>query len=194
VETALVGDFLKDPSQRMMTVVGRGGIGKTAMVCRLLKALETGRLPDDGGPLEIDGILYLSPKGLRQINLWHLFTDLCKLLPTKQAEFLEAVYRNPRAAVAAKMQALLEMFPRGCTVVLLDNFEEALDNESGKLIDQDLSDALDALLAAPQHGIKVLITTRVAPKLLLPKQNRGYLPRLLSLAGRSGLVSQWIAP
>ena len=31
----------------MMTVVGRGGVGKTAMVCRLLKALEAGQLPDD---------------------------------------------------------------------------------------------------------------------------------------------------
>jgi len=49
--------------------------------------------------LDVDGILYLSPKGLRQINLAHLFADLCKLLPTKQAELLEAVYRNPQEAL-----------------------------------------------------------------------------------------------
>src|SRR3712207_7099478 len=48
------------PILRLMTVVGRGGIGKTAMVCRLLKSLEGGRLPDEGGDLSVDGIVYLS--------------------------------------------------------------------------------------------------------------------------------------
>ena len=74
-----MGDFLKDSALRLMTVVGRGGVGKTAMVCRLLKALEAGHLPDEDARLDVDGILYLSPKGLRQINLPHLFTDLCNL-------------------------------------------------------------------------------------------------------------------
>ncbi len=49
VETGLIGTFLKDESLRLMTVVGRGGVGKTAMVCRLLRSLEGGKLPDDGG-------------------------------------------------------------------------------------------------------------------------------------------------
>jgi hypothetical protein len=49
VETGLIGDFLRDEGLRLLAVVGRGGVGKTAMVCRLLKALEAGRLPDEGG-------------------------------------------------------------------------------------------------------------------------------------------------
>ncbi len=49
-ETRQIGEFLKDESLRLMTVVGRGGVGKTAMVCRLLRSLEGGQLPDDGGP------------------------------------------------------------------------------------------------------------------------------------------------
>ena len=166
VETSLVVDFLKDPALRLMTVVGRGGVGKTAMVCRLLKALESGHLPDSEETLDVDGILYLSPKGLRQINLAHMFADLCKLLPRKQAELLEITYKNPQATVAAKMQVLLNAFPRGRTVVLLDNFEDVVDNKTGQLLDQELNDALHALLEAPQHGIKVLITTRVPPKQL----------------------------
>jgi tetratricopeptide (TPR) repeat protein len=136
------------------------------MVCRLLKALESGHLPDSEETLDVDGILYLSPKGLRQINLAHMFADLCKLLPRKQAELLEITYKNPQATVAAKMQVLLNAFPRGRTVVLLDNFEDVVDNKTGQLLDQELNDALHALLEAPQHGIKVLITTRVPPKQL----------------------------
>lgn len=38
VETGMVGSFLKDDALRMMTVVGRGGVGKSAMVCRLLRS------------------------------------------------------------------------------------------------------------------------------------------------------------
>ena len=65
------------------------------------------------------------------------------------------------------MQALLDAFPRRrATVVLLDNFEEVVDNASGKLLDEELNGALLAVLAAPEHGIKVLITTRVAPRQL----------------------------
>ena len=167
VETEQVGNFLKDPSLRMMTVVGRGGIGKTAMVCRLLKALEAGHLPDDLGPLSVDGIVYLSPKGLRQVTLPHLYADLCKLLAPSRAELLDAVYRNPQAPARAKMQALLEAFPSGRTVVLLDNFEDVVDSETGKLHDQELEEALRALLELPAHGVKVIITTRVAPRALL---------------------------
>jgi hypothetical protein len=54
VETGLIGAFLKDESLRLMTVVGRGGVGKTAMVCRLLRSLEGGKLPDDGGALAVE--------------------------------------------------------------------------------------------------------------------------------------------
>src|SRR4029453_4230826 len=68
VETGQSGDFLNDDGLRLMTVVGRGGVGKTAMVCRLLKALEGGRLPDDLGPLAVDGVVYLSPVRAPQVS------------------------------------------------------------------------------------------------------------------------------
>ena len=63
METGQIGDFLSDDGPRLMTVIGRGGVGKTAMVCRLLKALEAGDCPDDLGALAVDGIVYLSPVG-----------------------------------------------------------------------------------------------------------------------------------
>ena len=85
METGQVGDFLRAAGLRVMTVVGRGGLGKTAMACRLLKALEGGRLPDDGGELAVAGIVYLSPVGGHPVNFPNLFADLCRLLPEDHA-------------------------------------------------------------------------------------------------------------
>ena len=74
METGLIGNFLRSDNMRLMTVVGRGGVGKTAMVCRLLRSLEGGKLPDDGGELPVDGIVYLSARSGHPVNFPNLFS------------------------------------------------------------------------------------------------------------------------
>jgi tetratricopeptide (TPR) repeat protein len=167
VETGLIGEFLKEDGLRLMTVVGRGGVGKTAMVCRLLKALEGGQLPDDGGPLAVDGIVYLSKTGGRPVSLPNLFADLGRLLPDDTAQRLQLLYRDPQQTPEALMLAVLEAFPTGRTVVLLDDFEDVVDFQSLGITDAALDAALRTLITAPQHGIKLICTTRVAPRELL---------------------------
>jgi tetratricopeptide (TPR) repeat protein len=164
VETKLVGDFLKEESLRLMMVVGRGGTGKTAMVCRLLKSLEGGQLPDDLGPLDVNGIVYLSATGTRRVNVPNLYADLCKLLPDDIANQLDTLYRNPQASTELKMQSLLTYFSEGRVVLLLDNFEDVIDAETLNIRDSELDEALRALLHSPQHNVKVILTTRIAPR------------------------------
>lgn len=169
VETEMIGTGLREDGVRMLWVVGRGGVGKTAMVCRLLKALENGRLPDDLGELATDGIVYLSPLG-HPVNFPNLFDDLCRLLPEDVADGLRARYRDPQETPAALMRALLQAFPSGPTVVLLDNFEELVDADAVGLTDAALHEALGALLNAPAHSVRVIVTTRLAPRGLLLTQ------------------------
>jgi len=165
VETQLIGDFLKDDALRLMTVVGRGGIGKSAMVCRLLRSLEGGQLPDEGGPLAVDGIVYLSDaRSFHRVNVPDLYAGLIKLLPEETKRQLDAIYKNPQTSSGKIMQALIDAFPRGRTVVLLDNFEDEVDVETGRIKDAELDEALRALLELPPHGLKLIITTRVAPR------------------------------
>ena len=64
------------------------------MVCRLLKSLEGGQLPDNGGPLSVDGIVYISRSGSRPVNLPNIYTDLVKLLPDDRAARLEGLYKH----------------------------------------------------------------------------------------------------
>jgi tetratricopeptide (TPR) repeat protein len=178
VETGLIGDFLKDDALRLTTVVGRGGIGKSAMVCRLLRSLEGGQLPDDGGPLAVDGIVYLSDaQSFHRVNVPDLYESVTRLLSEETQRNLDSVYKNPQVSSREKMQALLDAFPRGRTVVLLDNFEDAVDVETGRIKDAELDEALRALLELPPHGLKVIITTRVAPRdlaLVEPSRQRRF--------------------
>jgi len=174
-ETALLADYLGTPDLRLITVTGRGGLGKTSMVCRLLKALEAGRLPD-GPPApevalrevpSIDGIVYLSPTGGHPVSFPNLFADLCRLVPEEMANALSDRYKEPGQTPTRLMYALLEALPGGCTVLLLDNFEDHIDAGTGTITDSALDEALRALLTAPEHGVKVVLTTRVAPRALL---------------------------
>jgi tetratricopeptide (TPR) repeat protein len=164
VETGMLGGCLRDEALRLVAVVGRGGTGKTALVCRLLKSLEGGQLPDDGGPLAVDGIVYLSATGTRRVNMPNLYADLSKLLPEEAATQLDALFRNPQASTEAKMGSLLSHFTEGRTVVLLDNFEDVMEPETLAVRDTELDEALRALLTLPHHTVKVIITTRLAPQ------------------------------
>ena len=167
IETGLVADFLQDEARRLITVVGRAGIGKSVMVCRLLKALETGNLPDERGELTVDGIVYLSSLGSRKVNFPTLFADLGRLLPDDTAARLDALYKDPQLSTSVKTEALLAAFSEGRTVLLLDNFEDVVDSATQNITDPALDEALRTLLSGPQHGVKVIITTRIAPRELM---------------------------
>ena len=167
VETERLAGFLAEPDARLVTVVGRGGVGKTAMVCRLLKGLESGRLPDDRGEMGVDGIVYLRTPSAHPVSFANLFTDLCRLLPAETSDRLGQRYKDPHATPAALMAELLEEFPAEQTVVvLLDNFEDLLD-DTGAIVETALDEGLRALLSAPAHGVTAVLTTRVAPQSLL---------------------------
>ena len=165
IETQLIGGFLKDDALRLMTIVGRGGIGKSALTCRLLRSLEAGQLPDDGGPLPLDGIVYLSDaRSFHRVNVPDLYASLTQLLPEETRRKLDSVYKNPQATTRQTMEALLAAFPRRRIVVLLDNFEDEIDIETARIKNAELTEALNAQLELPPHALKVIITTRVAPQ------------------------------
>ena len=167
VETRLLAKYVADPGIAMVTVSGRPGIGKTVLVCRFLKGLEAGRVPDAddaSAMITVGGIVYLSRNGLHQVDYPTLVADLLRLLPIEEAERLRSVYQDPRPSPAEVMLAVLEAFPPGDpVVVLLDNLESVMDSEREVLTDQALRDALSAVLTAPAHAITVIATTRVTP-------------------------------
>ncbi|MCK4766573.1 MAG: TIR domain-containing protein [Candidatus Aminicenantes bacterium] len=164
IETKLTGDFLKDEALRILTISGPGGVGKTVMVCRVLKSLQGGKLPDDGGELKVSGIIYLSEIGNREITFSNLFSDLLRLLEPDLREQLALLHENPQATVPTKLKALIPKLPQHPIVILMDNFENAVDSETFKILNPELNEALNLLLKLHHHPIKIIITTRVLAK------------------------------
>jgi tetratricopeptide (TPR) repeat protein len=171
VETGLLAKYVTDPAIAMVCVVGRGGIGKTAMVCRLLKGLEAGRIPGIEGDqvaINVGGIVYLSHTGMHQVDYPALVADLLRLLPAEVAQRLQLMYQDPHHAPTELMLGLLEAFPAGePVVVLLDNLESVMDTEAESFTEPALGEALTAALTAPAHTVTVITTTRVIPTALL---------------------------
>ena len=147
-------------------MVGRGGVGKTAMVCQLLKALEAGQLPDDGGELPVDAIVYSAGRHAPG-QLPEFVRGLTRVLPDEAAQGLQQLYRDPQQTPSQLMRTVLEEFPGGRNIVLLDNLVDLIDSVTLSVRDAVLDAALGELLAAPQHGIKVIATTRLVPRELL---------------------------
>jgi hypothetical protein len=127
------------------------------MVCRLLRSLEGGQSPDEGGPLAVDGIVYLSDAcSFHRVTVPDLYAGLTKLVPEEIVSRLESVYKNPQLGTRETMQALLDAFPQGRTVVLLDNFEDAVDVETGR--DTSLREILDSTKQfLPEKVVAVLV-------------------------------------
>lgn len=160
-ETAMVGEFLKNDVQRVITVAGRGGIGKTTMICRVLRSLAADQLPDDGGSLKVDHMIYLD--GLRGITTFDIYNNLCKLLPADISEELLSLYKS-QESIEAKMYALLAELSQENTILALENFEHLIDTETLTIIDNDLGTLLRAVLEYPYyHALKVIITSRIIP-------------------------------
>ncbi|MCU1575278.1 MAG: hypothetical protein JWO93_3360 [Micrococcaceae bacterium] len=171
-ETELVVGWLSDPSVRMITVIGRGGIGKTALVCRLLKGLEEGYVPDvadDRAAIPVGGIIYLSPSGNHRATYPNLINDLCRLLRPESAQHIQALYQDPHISPKHVTLAVLESLPveDGPVIVLLDNLESIMDASAEGLVEDALDEALETVLRAPAHPVKILATTRIPPTTLL---------------------------
>ncbi|WP_395728711.1 tetratricopeptide repeat protein [Nakamurella sp.] len=163
-ETEYLAEFLNDPSQRMLAVVGRAGAGKTAMSCRALHGLACDNFPGDiRVEGNLDGIVYLGKGSERPITVNALFDDLCSLLPdTTQAAVRSTRVTSP--TTTALVNALATVFAERSAVVLLDSFEDLIDPHSGLIEDREVAEAMMDLLRGPHHGIKLLMTTREFPQ------------------------------
>ncbi|MFC2037370.1 tetratricopeptide repeat protein [Chloroflexota bacterium] len=180
-EVQLLREYLADERVRLISVVGRGGWGKTALVCHVLADLEQGTLPipGEGRGLAVDGILYLSARST-SLSLERIHVDVQRMLGEPAASRLAARWRHGDASSIARVGYLLEALQDGVYLLLLDNLEDHLTKE-GEITDDGLSVFLQRFLTQPS-GVRLIVTSRWEPR--LPSTA---LPRACTISLEKGL-------
>ena len=165
-ETRAVIDFLKSESGRLIVVTGRGGVGKSSLIARILSGLQRGRLPDDHDTFQVDGIVYLSYVG-KKPSLNSLFTGLGQILPEASRQRMIDLLKNVQIPAKLKIAELLSEFPSSPksnpVVVLVDNMEDGIEQETHKITDPDIREFLKQLTVCVGNRIRVILTSRIAP-------------------------------
>ena len=129
-EREALRSYLHDAGLRLVKVVGRGGMGKSALVSCVLGEVED-RLgdaapgPGDGLP---DGILYLSAR-TTGLGLERLEADVRAVLDDEEAHRLAEAWTSRDATVEQKVDTLLAALRGHRLVVLLDALEVVLADD-----------------------------------------------------------------
>jgi tetratricopeptide (TPR) repeat protein len=152
-------NHLADSSVRLVSVVGRGGMGKTALASRVLADLERGvlRVPGEERVLSIEGILYLSARSTG-LSLERIYADVGRMLGEPAASKLARRWAERDTPLAAKVEYLLETLQDGLYLILLDNLEDHL-TEEGDIADEGLRLFIQHCLTQPS-GARLVVTSR----------------------------------
>ena len=90
-ECEKIGELLASSSTRLVSVIGHGGMGKTALASKVLRDLERHRWPHTDDDIPLDGIVYLSTR-TAGISLERLFLGCAKLLGGESEKRLNAAW------------------------------------------------------------------------------------------------------
>ena len=170
-ETKALYAYLAEPSVHMVSILGRGGIGKTALATRVLADLESGHLND----LPVNGIVYQAATSM-PITLERLYADVGRLFEKQTADALAMRWANSVMSVRAKADYLIESMTDGLYFILLDNLETELEAD-GTIEDEGLRAFVEQCLIEPS-GVRLVVTSRQRIK-LPPAALRGV--RVISL-------------
>ncbi len=136
---------------RIIGVYGLGGVGKTALVCKVLEDL---RASED---CQYD-MIYLSTTSTG-ISLDRIFADFGKLLTGDAKAAINNAWRNQQMSIVQKVTELLDKLRQGHYVLLLDSLEVLQNSETYELTDPDMQLFIEAVLEQ-ESTLQIVITSR----------------------------------
>jgi len=204
-EIQALRDSLADERVRLVSVVGRSGMGKTALVSHVLADFErqivTSEGPDGAGSgaTPVDGILYLSAKSTG-LGLERIYADVGRMVGEPASSRLVVRWNYGDPSLATRVDYLLEALQDGLYLVLLDNMEHVLSAQ-GNITDEGLRLFIEhcltqlvgvRLIATSREGIKVPVDALHAVRTIilsegLPEDDASAFLRELDPQGELGL-------
>ena len=152
-------NYLTTGNVRLVGLIGRGGMGKTALASRVLADLERGKLlfPGEDREQPIDGIIYLSTRSTG-LSLERIYTDIGRMLGEPVMTELADRWVDKEVPLEAKVEYLLETMQNGLYLILLDNLEDELA-EDGTIQNEGLRLFIEQCLTQPS-GARLIVTSR----------------------------------
>ncbi len=148
----IINYLLDDNDVRAVSIVGRGGVGKTALASKILHELEDNYE-------QVYGIAYMSAASRTDgITLELIFRNIAKIIGGAVERELDIAWKNTTLSQEARLDILLNHLVDKRCILLFDNLEDILD-QHGKLTDPDMRLFVDMFLRR-QHASRLLITSR----------------------------------
>ena len=156
--------------QRIISVVGRRGVGKSGVVTKVVADFEE---PEAGDTAGIDGIVYMSTRtGSGEMTLAYIFQQIAELLPESEQARLSNRWAS---AGEATLDDLFDSLRARRVVVVLDNLDDLQEPETGEFRTRDVPTFLTAVATAPR-----------APQVVTTSQQRPLLPMDVRTGNRAG--------
>ncbi|MCL4252853.1 MAG: serine/threonine protein kinase, partial [Anaerolineae bacterium] len=131
-------------------VYGRGGIGKTALVSKVLGDVEKRG--------EANGIAYIRANSSPSLNIISILDTLGEFLPSDH--HFNTLRRDVNTSIADKTHALINGLADGRYIVYIDNLETLQHPENYTLLDDDISQLFETLVETTNGVLTVIITSR----------------------------------
>ena len=142
----------------MVSVCGRGGAGKTALVSRLIEHLSL-----SAGARAADSVVYVEMGSEVNRSAGRIVECIADTLNARARDELLAAWRQSRSPAEGLKSLFGGALTAGRCLIVLDNFESVLDEHSGVREDyRDLGDFLEESLSYA-HTALVLVVTRFRP-------------------------------
>jgi len=148
-QQAIITNAILD-GKSLIGVYGRGGIGKTALTCKVLSDFELRGV--------MDGVAYLRADSTLALNISTLWDKLAEFLP-KDHNFHQLKH-DTATSTPDKTRALLAGLVGGRYLVYIDNLETLQNIDDYALSNPDMRQFFEALLEAQGSPLTVIITSR----------------------------------
>lgn len=153
-EQAQLADLLLNRA-RLITVYGRTGVGKTALVCKVLADLA--EAADGSAP---DGMVLLNAVSTG-ISLDRVLLDFARLLPDSARDELMGVAQSGVVPPTHKITMLFNLLGEGRYVLLLDGLDALQQPESGAFTDPQIGTLIESVVR--QGGPICVLATSTEP-------------------------------
>jgi tetratricopeptide (TPR) repeat protein len=164
--TTWLGEFLNNPAEKIMVLVGRRGIGKTQMISCAIKRLISEQTSNQAEQVSVKNIGYISPSLVGPRLVAKIFEGLRNTIDDNEAEeFKSSICESNDVSRIDQLREFLLEYSSQESLIIIDDIETLLNPETLEFRDKELEQILCTIRDFPcEHKLKVILISGVMPR------------------------------